>query len=719
MTSEELKNRVKAAFEKFKKDPSEICRVKLRRYRTQQLREILADPEKVDVNTFNREVWRVETSTKISGKDLKGKLLGTDPLSPELIGLVNAALLSGAVELHGNCMWGSATKIYAPMIKSEQEKTNHIRQALKILNTQDIKPIEMAQQLEKLTGFGPNISTGLVMVFHPNDFAIYNQKSQEAVEKLGCNSGTLKEFQDSMGQLKQLLGAEDFLELDWFLYLLGEGRYPDVLQGIEAELIALWQSEGMSSERISPRKEAEEKARQMISAKVGQFTEDDLQKFLKLVNQDLKDKRIKPFRFGLAFIGKILKQLISQVDMVNTWIDRLWKASESELGKLLDTFWEQKPIIYAGMAFPTLILYLRDPSRFNLWVQSPLQGLKKLTGFSSSGVNSEAYFGYNDKVNELKHQYNLQPQEMDIILTLAGRRWPIKGWGLCNERFQEIYDEMKFADETDFPLELIKNWKKRLLRKKHIIIQGPPGTGKTFVAIRLAKLLVSGKYDRVDVVQFHPSYSYEDFIQGLRPKPSGQAIIFELVDGRFVEFCRQAREDSKENPWVLIIDEINRADLSRVFGELMYLLEYRDQEIPLASGGDKFKIPENVYIIGTMNTADRSIALIDHALRRRFSFIRLTPDYEVLRRHLEKFDHPAESLIAALKELNRTIDDPNYEVGISFFMNDGEKLRDHLPDIWTGEIEPYLEEYFYDQPGKVEPFRWASLSKTNLNDWVQ
>jgi 5-methylcytosine-specific restriction protein B len=154
-----------------------------------------------------------------------------------------------------------------------------------------------------------------------------------------------------------------------------------------------------------------------------------------------------------------------------------------------------------------------------------------------------------------------------------------------------------------------------------------------------------------------------------------------------------------------------------VFGELMYLLEYRDQEIPLASGGARFRIPRNVYLIGTMNTADRSIALVDHALRRRFSFIHVGPNYEILQEYLTEHGLPATGLVQALRDLNALIGDPNYEIGISFFIKDGSQLETVLEDIWRGEIEPYLEEYFYDQLGKVEAFRWDRVARKQLSNW--
>ena len=140
--------------------------------------------------------------------------------------------------------------------------------------------------------------------------------------------------------------------------------------------------------------------------------------------------------------------------------------------------------------------------------------------------------------------------------------------------------------------------------------------------------------------------------------------------------------------------------------------------IPLAGEETLFGIPPNVFIIGTMNTADRSIALVDHALRRRFSFIHLAPDYDVLRSHLEKNGLVADDLLKALQAVNAAIDDRNYEIGISFFLKDGAALRSTLKDVWEGEIEPYLEEYFYDQPGKLEPLRWKSLCTGMLASWM-
>ena len=272
--------------------------------------------------------------------------------------------------------------------------------------------------------------------------------------------------------------------------------------------------------------------------------------------------------------------------------------------------------------------------------------------------------------------------------------------------FAEEYTLSEFANETNLAPLVIERWVQSVERKGQAVFYGPPGTGKTYVAERMAKHLVGGADGFYEVVQFHPAYAYEDFIQGIRPRvrPEG-AIDFRLEPGRFLDFCARARKC--QGTCVLIIDEINRANLSRVFGELMYLLEYRGLEVPLAGGG-KLQIPKNVRIIGTMNTADRSIALVDHALRRRFAFIALYPQYEVLRSFHADSGFDPEPLIQILQRVNTAIGDRHYEVGISFFLK--KDLGVHLQDIWQMEIEPYLEEYFFDQASKVDEFRWERVA---------
>jgi 5-methylcytosine-specific restriction enzyme B len=277
--------------------------------------------------------------------------------------------------------------------------------------------------------------------------------------------------------------------------------------------------------------------------------------------------------------------------------------------------------------------------------------------------------------------------------------------GIDDVDLQPEYPLERCAQDTGFEVAKIRQWVRAIERKRQAVFYGPPGTGKTFMAEHIARHLVGGGDGFVDLVQFHPAYVYEDFIQGIRPitRPDG-GLEYQMVPGRFLDFCRRAQ--NRSGTCVLIVDEINRANLSRVFGELMYLLEYRDKEIPLAGGG-AFRIPANVRILGTMNTADRSIALVDHALRRRFAFLPLRPEYEVLRSFHADKGKSVDGLIDALRKVNQAIGEANYHVGITFFLHP--ELEDNLEAIWTMEIEPYLEEFFFDNGDTVDRLRWSKV----------
>ena len=281
------------------------------------------------------------------------------------------------------------------------------------------------------------------------------------------------------------------------------------------------------------------------------------------------------------------------------------------------------------------------------------------------------------------------------------------------------YTKEDFLKDVFIDAESYNNIVGLLEYKKNIILEGAPGVGKTFTAKRLAYSILGEKNsDLVKMIQFHQNYSYEDFIMGFRPNESG----FELSEGPFYKFCLNARGNSHKN--FFIIDEINRGNLSKIFGELLMLIEAdkRSEKISILYKNEEFGIPENVYIIGMMNTADRSLAIIDYALRRRFSFYPMSPAF-----NSEGFqliiDSAAETniknVIKVITALNKDIckDDSlgaGFQIGHSYFCSLDEITNERLKLVIEYELIPLLKEYWFDETEKVE--HWTEKLRGTLND---
>lgn len=279
---------------------------------------------------------------------------------------------------------------------------------------------------------------------------------------------------------------------------------------------------------------------------------------------------------------------------------------------------------------------------------------------------------------------------------------------------REQYTKSDFLDEvfmSDLKYDEVKSL---LLRKHNIILQGAPGVGKTFSAKRLCYSIMGCKDDsRIMFVQFHQSYTYEDFMMGYRPDAASGDFI--LTTGVFYDFCEKARKDASRQ-YFMLIDEINRGNISKIFGELMMAIEgdKRNQSVVLQYTKEAFAVPDNLYLVGMMNTADRSLALMDYALRRRFSFITMDPAFdsdqfvryqEAL--HSSKFDR----LVQVVKDMNEAIKvdltlGAGFMIGHSYLCNCTEATDDWLGSVVFYDIIPLLEEYWFEEPGKLN--RWKA-----------
>ena len=409
-------------------------------------------------------------------------------------------------------------------------------------------------------------------------------------------------------------------------------------------------------------------------------------------------------------------ELIQNVQYLCWGDDELWVRYEA----LTDSDSSRKTNNFGAMA-ASKILAICHPKRFLPVGVSYGKGrdamLQRLRLPRPQGANhAQQVVDANDRLRD-----HLEPYFDDDLLGMATFLYWLVNQETPKKTTTPPRGLSELAVELLVDVEFLKDIVELLEDKGQVILYGPPGTGKTFLARALAGVLAPDESCRA-LVQFHPSTSYEDFFEGYRPAGTDErGIRYELTPGPLASMAERASEDPDEQH-VMVIDEINRGNLPRVLGELLFLLEYRDESVRTLyrPPDEPFSLPENLWFIGTMNTADRSIALVDAALRRRFHFVPFFPDsgpmQGLLGRWLEREGEPewVGRLVDAVNaELTVHLDGSHLLLGPSHFMkNHGSTLderRESLRRIWRYNIEPFIEDQFFGDPDRIEQYRFDAV----------
>ena len=336
---------------------------------------------------------------------------------------------------------------------------------------------------------------------------------------------------------------------------------------------------------------------------------------------------------------------------------------------------------------------------------------------ADEAVTYDHALGFLDRFIDKAAQHDLELRRLDaqsaiFMFFKNGGEKPIgKAQGDEDERSGPT-SLSELAESLCLPVKFLKDIKRLLADKRQVIFQGPPGTGKTYVAQELASCL-AGTSKRVSLVQLHPSYAYEDFVQGYRPTLKKGKPTFELKSGPLLAAAERARSEP-DHKHFLVIDEINRGNVAKVFGELYFLLEYRKRKMRLQYSDKRFSLPKNLYIIGTMNTADRSIALVDLALRRRFHFVEFHPDEwpikDLLRDWLANNGAAGMMWVADVVDRANELlrDDRHAAIGPSHFLKRDLSEAD-VTRIWKHSVLPYIEERLIGTPDRMSEFKLSKL----------
>ncbi|MGC4044878.1 MAG: AAA family ATPase [Armatimonas sp.] len=610
-------------------------RVAVRRLRAQQIRALLNQPGTIDIPTFNKEVWGFESSALLDGQNIKGQLFESN-LSPEQIILLQAAIDEGRIEIHGNLVWKSASGVFAPRTSSNALRQQHIDNAITILNQKDLAPFDKAKQLGLISGIGKSTATGLVMLFHPTEFALHNNKSTSALKSLGYDTSSPEAFQSSAKALKEAVEAKDFLELDWFLTLSSEGQFVTedkphywwVCQGttykLEREGEFIWAPKVTKSGRPVSYHEA------VAKVEAGDLIVHYSNKAIRSVGIARDNPTISPQPMSIRGNGWAeeghyvsMEYFVLDSPIRLEAIPKHWRIKAPNGPFNINGEVNQGYLFSLSREF---IENLRSKFAENL-KDTPLRKEAPSTPKASLRPRQSA-----SVARELPDSYNTTTDE----LTIAAEKLDILPPSYVEPSFDAIYAAIN-SQQLRISRRMLLRYHLSLKTRSFVILAGPSGTGKTWLGEAYAEA-VGAKYLVVPVA---PNWTTNEDLLGYQNPISGayhDTALSQFLRAAGSTFTKAQKHSYAPQPYHLILDEMNLARVEYYFARFLSAMEQRARS---ASGtasmelapNDNVLLPPNLVFVGTVNMDETTHGFADKVFDRA-QLIELEMDKSMLLQHL-------------------------------------------------------------------------------------